>query len=30
MFVPVVAIGDDDEEDSDRDRENVIYYFNVL
>ena len=27
-FVPVVAVGDD-EEDSDRDRENIIYYFNV-
>ena len=28
MFVPVVAVGDDDE-DSYRGREEVIYYFNV-
>ena len=28
VFVPVVAVGDDDE-DSDKDWEEVIYYFNV-
>ena len=28
VFVSVVAVGDDND-DSDRDREEVIYYFNV-